>query len=359
MIDSLSSKHILVTGGCGYIGSHTLVYLLKSPNNYIVHVADNLINSCNISLDRVVKIVGLDEETRAKRLFFYNVDLTDKLALESFFSKCPKMHACIHFASLKAVGESSRMPLQYYSNNITGALNLLDLLGENGCRNFVFSSSATVYGSTATVPITEDSPVNGNGITNPYGRTKFMIEEILKDLHSSDKSWNINILRYFNPAGAHPSGLIGEDPNGIPNNLMPYVTQVAVGRREYLTIFGNDYDTEDGTGVRDYLHVMDLAEGHLKAIEYMERKSGGIYFFNLGTGKGSSVLDIVNAMQKACGHEIKYKIGERREGDLACVYADADKAKREMGWVATRTLNEMCVDAWCWQSSYPNGFSKS
>ena len=279
--------------------------------------------------------------------------------------------SCIHllchlvpiFNLPKAVGESQKIPLKYYANNMQSTFVLLTLMEEFNCRSIAFSSSATVYGAAEIMPITEETPV-GLGITNTYGRTKYMIEEVLKDYYdskaiSSSKSlpWAITILRYFNPVGAHPSGKIGEDPNGIPNNLMPYVAQVAVGRRDFLTVFGGDYDTPDGTGVRDYLHVVDLAEGHLSAIEYMAKKKEGLFTFNLGTGNGSSVLDMVNAMAKACGHEIKYKTGDRRPGDIATCYADATLAKEEMGWVATRTLDEMCADLWCWQQQNPNGFS--
>lgn len=261
----------------------------------------------------------------------------------------------------QAVGESQKIPLKYYSNNMQSTFNLLNLMEEFNCRSIAFSSSATVYGAAEKMPITEETTV-GLGITNAYGRTKYMIEEVLKDFYNSislnqdSKPWTITILRYFNPVGAHPSGKIGEDPNGIPNNLMPYVAQVAVGRREFLTVFGGDYDTHDGTGVRDYLHVMDLAEGHLSAIEYMAKKKEGLFIFNLGTGHGSSVLDMVNAMGKACGHDIKYKIGDRRPGDIAICYADASLAKKEMGWVATRSLEEMCTDLWTWQQQNPNGF---
>ena len=267
----------------------------------------------------------------------------------------------------QAVGESQRIPLRYYHNNMTGTFVLLGLMEEFGCRSIAFSSSATVYGAADVMPITEETPV-GVGITNAYGRTKYMIEEVLKDHYNSvslndngakpKQPWAVTLLRYFNPVGAHPSGEIGEDPNGIPNNLMPYVSQVAVGRREFLTVFGDDYDTPDGTGVRDYLHVMDLAEGHLSAIQYMAKKGSGLFTFNLGTGNGYSVLDMVKAMEKACGHEIKYKIGKRRPGDIATCYSDASLAEKEMGWKATRGLDEMCSDLWCWQQKNPNGFPK-
>lgn len=267
-----------------------------------------------------------------------------------------------HSKLFQAVGESTRLPLLYYENNLSGTFVLLRLMDEFDCHSLVFSSSATVYGAAEKMPITEDTLV-GVGITNAYGRTKYMIEEICKDFFNSKTldgkttDWSITILRYFNPVGAHPSGLIGEDPNGIPNNLMPYVAQVAVGRREFLTVFGNDYPTPDGTGVRDYLHVMDLAEGHLSAIDYMEKKKSGLFVFNLGTGNGYSVLDMAKAMGKACGHEIAFKIGDRRPGDIAVCYADASLAKNEMGWEATRDLDEMCRDLWCWQEKNPNGFA--
>lgn len=364
-----SHPYVLVTGGCGYIGSHTITSLLMAPEKYNVVVVDNLVNSSEISLDRVAKIVGVtDEEERKKRLMFAKVDLCDEAALRKVFQSSPKFAACIHFAGLKAVGESTRLPLRYYENNLVGTFNLLRLLHEFGCTNLVFSSSATVYGSADTMPITESTPV-GVGITNAYGRTKYMIEEVLKDYYKSTQlgkakedsavSWSITLLRYFNPIGAHPSGDIGEDPNGIPSNLMPYVSQVAVGRREYLTVFGNDYDTHDGTGVRDYIHVMDLAEGHLAALRYMDRKKadGGIFTFNLGTGKGYSVLDMVTAHKKASGKDIPYKIGPRREGDIATCYADPSLAFEEMGWKASLGLDEMCRDLWCWQSKNPQGYT--
>lgn len=356
---------ILVTGGCGYIGSHTIVVLLQSGYNVVV--VDNLSNSSSKSLDRISEIVGLSEDDRLFRLVFHQVDICDVDALRQVFAESPPFAACIHFAGLKAVGESTKIPLRYYDNNLRGTFVLLELMDEFGCQKIVFSSSATVYGAADVMPITEETTI-GLGITNAYGRTKYMIEEVLRDFHHSKilastakkTQWCVTILRYFNPVGAHPSGMIGEDPNGIPNNLMPYVAQVAVGRREFLTVFGNDYETTDGTGVRDYLHVMDLAEGHLSAIKYMDNNSkdgGKVSVFNLGTGNGSSVLDMVKAMSKACGHEIKYKIGERRPGDIATCYADASKAKAEMKWEATRNLDDMCKDLWCWQSQNPNGYT--
>jgi len=359
-----SGQYILVTGGCGYIGSHTITCLLNSPLNYSVVVVDNLSNSSSISLDRVSEICRLDEKSRG-RLIFRQVDLCDEPSLRKVFGEFPPFAACIHFAGLKAVGESQKIPLRYYENNMNGTFILLRLMEEFGCYHIVFSSSATVYGAADVMPITEATPV-GVGITNAYGRTKYMIEEVLRDFYNSkldatsdsNAPWAVTVLRYFNPVGSHPSGLIGEDPNGIPNNLMPYVSQVAVGRREFLTVFGNDYDTNDGTGVRDYIHVMDLAEGHLSAIQYMAKKDSGLFTFNLGTGNGYSVLDMVKAMEKACKNEIKYKIGPRRPGDIATCYADASLAASEMGWKATRDLDEMCLDLWCWQEKNPQGFGK-
>lgn len=351
---------ILVTGGCGYIGTHTIVCLLGQGYNVVV--VDNLANSSNASLDRVSEICNLTPEERQQRLVFYNIDLCDQEALRKVFQDSPKFQACIHFAGLKAVGESTKIPLKYYHNNLTGTFFLLELMDEFGCHSIVFSSSATVYGAADTMPITESTTV-GTGITNAYGRTKYMIEEILKDFYNSKvlgdttNDWSVVILRYFNPVGSHPSGKIGEDPQGIPNNLMPYVAQVAIGRRDFLTVFGSDYPTPDGTGVRDYIHVMDLAEGHLSAIQYTEKKTAGVYTFNLGTGNGYSVLDMVKAMSKACGHEVKYKLGDRRPGDIATCYADASLAKEEMGWEAKLTLDEMCRDLWSWQSQNPNGYN--
>jgi len=321
-------------------------------------------------LDRVATILNLSEEERKERLVFVEADVADEIAMRERVFTITKFRACIHFAGLKAVGESTQLPLKYYFNNLVSTLVLLKLMQEYGCNQIVFSSSATVYGAVDSMPIMEDTPV-GLGITNPYGKTKFMLEEILRDAQKSlvgtPSRLYVAVLRYFNPVGAHPSGLIGEDPNGIPNNLMPYVSQVAVGRREYLTIFGNDYPTKDGTGVRDYLHVMDLADGHLSAIQYLQRQmdhdkvvlSGGTYTFNLGTGSGYSVLDMVRAMEKATGREIKCKIGPRRPGDIAICYADASLAKREMGWEAKLGLDEMCRDLWCWQQKNPLGFSSN
>uniref|UniRef100_A0A7S2RD13 UDP-glucose 4-epimerase n=1 Tax=Eucampia antarctica TaxID=49252 RepID=A0A7S2RD13_9STRA len=359
-----SGPTILVTGGCGYIGSHTITCLLNSPKNFSIVVVDSLCNSSPVSLDRVVEICKLSEDERKKRLVRHDVDLCDEAGLRKMFESSPKFDFCIHFAGLKSVGESSKVPLKYYENNIQGSLVLFRLMEEFDCRNIVFSSSATVYGAVDVMPITESATV-GMGITNPYGRTKYMLELILTDFYNSvvnrpdAKPWGVTLLRYFNPVGNHPSGLIGEDPNGIPNNLMPYVSQVAVGRRDFLTVFGGDYDTPDGTGVRDYIHVVDLAEGHLAAVEYMAKKGGGLYTFNLGSGNGSSVLGMVKAMEKACGHEIKYKIGPRRPGDIGICYADPSYAEKELGWKATRGLDEMCRDLWSWQSKNPNGFATS
>jgi UDP-glucose 4-epimerase len=353
---------VLVTGGCGYIGSHTIVLLLQQ--NFNVVVVDNLCNSSVTSLDRVAQIVGLTELERAERLIFHQVDICNEDELRKVFEKYHHFHSAIHFAGLKAVGESTRLPLKYYHNNLVGTFVLLNLMDEFHCHKLVFSSSATVYGAADQMPITENTIV-GLGITNAYGRTKYMIEEILKDFYnsktldggSSPTDWSITILRYFNPVGAHPTGLIGEDPAGIPNNLMPYVAQVAVGRRPYLTVFGNDYPTPDGTGVRDYLHVVDLAEGHIAALNYMNVKGAGTFTFNLGTGNGYSVLDMCAAMGKACGHEIKYEVGPRRPGDIAVCYADPAKAQEEMKWSAKLNLDEMCKDLWAWQSQNPNGYN--
>lgn len=352
------NPNVLVMGGAGYIGSHTIVCLLNS--GYDVTVVDNLINSNEESLKRVLAITGCSQN----RLAFHKVDACDKDALENVFKSSVKFCACIHFAGLKAVGESVQKPLLYYENNIGSTLNILNLMEKYGCRSFVFSSSATVYGS-AEVPITENTQA-GVGITNAYGRTKFMIEEILKDFKKSKESktseekWSIVILRYFNPVGSHPSGLIGEDPNGIPNNLMPYVAQVAVGKREKLTIFGNDYATKDGTGVRDYIHVMDLAEGHVSALKYVEEGKPGYNsydVFNLGTGIGYSVLDMVEAMRRASCSVLRYEFGARRQGDIDICYADTTKAEKELGWKAHRSLDDMCRDLWAWQSSNPNGYN--
>ena len=334
---------ILVTGGAGFIGSHTCVELLNA--GYEVVVVDNLYNASEKALERVEQITG-------KSLKFYKVDLLDAPALTKVFDE-EKIDAVIHFAGLKAVGESVAKPLEYYHNNITGTLILCDVMRKHGVKNIIFSSSATVYGDPAFIPITEECPKGK--ITNPYGQTKGMLEQILTDLHVADPEWNVILLRYFNPIGAHKSGLIGENPKGIPNNLLPYVAQVAVGKLKCLGVFGNDYDTPDGTGVRDYIHVVDLAIGHVKAIDKLKDKEG-VSIYNLGTGVGYSVLQVVAAFEKACGKKIPYEIKPRRAGDIATCYSDASKAKRELGWVAERGLDEMCEDAWRWQSMNPNGF---
>ncbi len=333
---------ILVTGGAGYIGSHTCVELLNA--GYEIIVVDNLINSSAKALERVEEITG-------KKFAFYNVDLLDKTALDNIFEK-ESIDSVIHFAGLKAVGESVSMPLEYYYNNITGTLVLCEVMRKHGIKDIVFSSSATVYGDPETVPIKEDFPLS---VTNPYGRTKLIIENLLEDLYVSDNSWNIIILRYFNPVGAHKSGKIGEDPKNIPNNLVPYITQVAIGKLKYLGVFGNDYDTPDGTGVRDYIHVVDLAKGHLSALKKLSEKPG-ILIYNLGTGKGYSVIDMVKSFEKVCGKPIKYKILPRRPGDIATCYADPSKAKEELGWEATKGLDEMCEDSWRWQKNNPDGY---
>ena len=334
---------ILVTGGAGYIGSHTCIELINA--GYEVVVVDNLYNSSRESLKRVGAIVG-------QEIKFYEADIRDAAAMKNVFDN-EKIEAVIHFAGLKAVGESVAKPMEYYDNNINGTLVLCNAMKEARVKNIIFSSSATVYGDPAFIPITEECPKGQ--CTNPYGWTKSMLEQILTDIHTSDNEWNVVLLRYFNPVGAHKSGTIGEDPKGIPNNLMPYITQVAVGKRECLGVFGNDYDTHDGTGVRDYIHVVDLADGHVKALKKIEEKAG-VCVYNLGTGNGYSVLDMVKAFGKACGHEIKYEIKERRPGDIATCYADPTKAKNELGWEAKRGLDEMCEDSWRWQSNNPNGY---
>ncbi len=333
---------ILVTGGAGYIGSHTCLELLNE--DFEVVVVDNLSNSSQESLRRVQKITG-------KTLAFHKIDLLDKAALEELFLQY-RFDAVIHFAGLKAVGESVTIPLRYYHNNITGSINLCELMAKYNVKNIVFSSSATVYGDPHAVPITEDFPISA---TNPYGKTKLFIEEILKDLYKSDNKWNITLLRYFNPIGAHESGEIGEDPKGIPNNLLPFISQVAVGKLEELLVFGNDYPTPDGTGVRDYIHVVDLALGHIKALEKLIGQTG-IHIYNLGTGRGYSVLNVITAFEKASGRKINYRIVDRRAGDIAECYADPSKAEKELGWKATRRINEMCSDSWRWQSRNPDGF---
>jgi UDP-glucose 4-epimerase len=333
---------ILVTGGAGYIGSHTCLELLEK--GYRPVVVDNLSNSSRESLRRVEALTG-------KHLEFIEVDLLDKGALEKVF-KNHDFFAVIHFAGLKAVGESVSIPLKYYHNNMTGTLVLCELMEKYQVRNLVFSSSATVYGDPHTVPITEDFPLSA---TNPYGRTKLMIEEILTDLYIADKRWNITLLRYFNPVGAHESGRIGEDPQGIPNNLMPYISQVHVGKLKELSVFGNDYPTHDGTGVRDFIHVVDLALGHVKALEKLP-ENPGLSIYNLGTGKGYSVLDMVKAYEQAAGSKIPFKFADRRPGDIAACYADPGKANRELGWAAERDVDTMCRDALKWQTGNPDGY---
>ena len=335
---------ILVAGGAGYIGSHTCVELLNEGHEVIV--VDNLSNSCEEAVRRVETITG-------KALAFVEADVRDEAALEKIFSE-NKIEAVINFAGLKAVGESVRMPLEYYDNNIQGTIVLCRVMRKYGCKNIIFSSSATVYGDPAFVPITEDCPAGK--LTNPYGRTKSMLEQILTDLNTADPEWNVVLLRYFNPIGAHESGLIGEDPKGIPNNLVPYIAKVAVGKLEALGVFGNDYDTHDGTGVRDYIHVVDLAKGHVKAIKKLQPGSG-VSIYNLGTGNGYSVLDVLHAYEKACGKELPYIIKPRRDGDIATCYCDATKAKVELDWVAEKGIDEMCADSWKWQSGNPDGYN--
>lgn len=334
---------VLVTGGLGYIGSHTCVELMNAGQEIVV--VDNLYNCKKSSYDRIKALTGKD-------FSFYECGIRNKEGLNEVFEK-ENITSVIHFAGLKAVGESVRKPLEYFDNNITGTLVLLDVMRKHNCKKIVFSSSATVYGMNNVSPLTEDMEVGG--VTNPYGRTKFMIECILKDLYVSDNSWSICLLRYFNPIGAHKSGTMGEDPNGIPNNLMPYITQVAIGKLDHLNVFGDDYDTPDGTGVRDYIHVVDLALGHIKAVEKVEGEDG-LFIYNLGTGVGYSVLDVVKAFEKASGKKIPYVIGPRRDGDIATCYSDPSKALKELGWKAERGIEEMCEDSWRWQSQNPNGY---
>lgn len=334
---------VLVTGGAGYIGSHTCVELMNAGIDVVI--VDNFYNCKKSSIDRIKALVGRDFP-------YYDCDVRDREALDKVFKK-EKIDSVIHFAGLKAVGESVQKPLEYFDNNVTGTLVLLDVMRKNGCKKIVFSSSATVYGMNNISPLTEDMPVGG--VTNPYGRTKYMIECILQDLYVSDNSWSICLLRYFNPIGAHKSGTMGEDPNGIPNNLMPYITQVAIGKRDHLSVYGDDYDTPDGTGVRDYIHVVDLALGHVKAVEKVGGETG-LFIYNLGTGKGYSVLDVVKAFEKASGVNIKYEIVARRAGDIATCYSDPSKANKELGWKAERDIEEMCEDSWRWQKQNPNGY---
>jgi UDP-glucose 4-epimerase len=335
--------NIMVTGGAGYIGSHTCLELLQ--NGYDVVVVDNLSNSKEEAVLRVQELTG-------KKITFHKVDILDRDSLSDVFKEYP-IQAVIHFAALKAVGESVQIPWDYYHNNVSGTLILLDVMKQNAVRNIVFSSSATVYGVADNPPFREDFPL---GAINPYGRTKLIMEDILRDVSYADPDWNIAILRYFNPVGAHPSGRIGEDPNGIPNNLMPYVAQVAVGRYPFVRVWGNDYPTPDGTGIRDYIHVMDLAIGHIKALQKLETKPG-LVTYNLGTGRGYSVMEVIHSFEKASQHEIPYKIMERRQGDVAVSYADPSRANRELNWQANKTLDDMCKDSWQWQSQNPNGYA--
>ncbi len=350
MADKLAPKDtcVLVTGGAGFIGSHTVVELLA--RDYQVVIVDDLSNSSPVAIDRIKQIAG---EEAARNLTFYEANVLDRDALNAIFD-AHRIDRVIHFAGYKAVGESVAKPLEYYHNNIENTLVLCDVMREHGCKSIVFSSSATVYGDPDNLPVSEAD--EKKPATNPYGWTKWMIEQILTDLHTSDPEWDVVLLRYFNPIGAHASGLIGEDPKGIPNNLVPYVAQVAVGKLEAVQVFGDDYDTPDGTGVRDYIHVVDLATGHVAALDWMNGKTG-VEVFNLGTGTGTSVLEVVKAFSAACGKDLPYKICSRREGDVAAVYGDASKAEREMGWKARYDIADMCRDSWNWQSHNPNGFA--
>jgi len=334
---------ILVTGGAGYIGSHTCVELINAGKDIVV--IDNYYNSKPEALSRVERITG-------KKIKFYECDIRDREGLDKVFTE-NDIEVVIHFAGLKAVGESCKIPLEYYDNNVAGTVTLCQAMAENGCKKLIFSSSATVYGGNNIAPYAED--MQTGAVTNPYGRTKYVIEEILKDLYASDNSWSIALLRYFNPIGAHESGLIGEDPNGIPNNLVPYVAQVAVGKLERVGVFGNDYDTPDGTGVRDYIHVVDLAIGHVKTVDFVI-KGTGIEAINLGTGVGYSVLDVIHAYEKACGKQLPYAILPRREGDIATCYANPEKAERLLGFKTQLDIERMCADSWRWQSQNPNGY---
>lgn len=340
---------VLVTGGCGFIGSHTVVELLEK--GYEVVVVDDLSNSSVAVLDRVGQIVGRDA---MRHLSFYRANVNDREALDEIFA-LHRIDAVIHFAGFKAVGESVSKPIEYFSNNIGCTLALVDVMRTYGCKNIIFSSSATVYGNPDELPLTEESPKKP--ATNPYGWTKWMIEEILRSIVVADPRWNVVLLRYFNPIGAHPSGLIGEDPKGIPNNLVPYVAQVAVGRRDAVHVYGNDYDTPDGTGVRDYIHVVDLARGHVAALEWMAHR-GGCEVFNLGTGKGTSVLDVIKAYSAACGTDLPYVVEPRRPGDVTANWADCTKAKELLGWEAQYDIEDMCRDSWRWQSNNPYGYER-
>ena len=349
MAEALDPKDtcVLVTGGAGFIGSHTVIELLQA--GYEVVVVDDLSNASIIALDRVRQIVG---DEAAARLTFYEDNILDRDAMNRIFAT-HAVDRVIHFAGFKAVGESVKKPVEYYHNNIEGTLTLVDVMRQHGCKSIIFSSSSTVYGDPDKLPLTEESPKKT--CTNPYGWTKWMIEQILTDIHTADPEWDVVLLRYFNPIGAHPSGLIGEDPKGIPNNLVPYVAQVAVGKLPAVQVFGDDYPTPDGTGVRDYIHVVDLAKGHVSALAWMSGKTG-VEVFNLGTGTGSSVLDVIKAFSKACGKELPYVVKPRRGGDIAANWCDASKAEREMGWKAQYDLDDMCRDSWNWQSHNPNGF---
>lgn len=339
---------VLVTGGAGFIGSHTVVELLTQGYNVVV--VDDLSNSSKVAIDRVKTIVG---DEAAKNLTFYEANVLDREAMNQIFD-AHRIDRVIHFAGFKAVGESVTKPIEYYHNNIENTLVLVDVMRNHGCKSIIFSSSSTVYGDPDKLPLTEEAPKKP--ATNPYGWTKWMIEQILTDLHTADPEWNVVLLRYFNPIGAHQSGLIGEDPKGIPNNLVPYVAQVAVGKLKAVQVYGNDYDTPDGTGVRDYIHVCDLATGHVAALNWMNGREG-VEVFNLGTGKGTSVLEVIAAFSKACGKELPYVIRERRAGDIAANWGDASKAERMMDWKAQYDIDDMCRDSWNWQSHNPNGFA--
>ena len=338
---------VLITGGAGYIGSHTIVELCAAGHDVVV--VDNLCNSSEESLRRVERITG-------KSIPFFRVDCTDGQSLSAVFSKT-KPDAVIHFAALKSVNESVAQPLRYFSNNVNSTLVLCQVMQQHGVKNLIFSSTAAVYGTPSELPLRETSSA-GQTVTNPYGRSKYIVEQILHDLKASDPTWCITILRYFNPIGAHKSGLIGEDPHGIPNNLLPYISQVAVGKRSVVHVFGNDYDTVDGTGVRDYIHVVDLAKGHLAALEHLET-GNAINLYNLGTGHGTSVMQLIHAFEKACGHDIAYEISPRRPGDVAACFANAEKAAQELGWKAQKTIEDACVDAWLWQSQNPHGYEQN